>query len=335
KTLYFTSNRRGGFGEMDIYKSVLEQEGKWDNPENLGNVVNTALNEDTPFVTEDERSLYFSSQGHVSMGGYDIYVSGIDEEGNLAEPVNLGYPINTTDDDLFFYPWKNGKVAYTALLESDGYGKEDIYRITKAGEEIIEEIVTEEIEEVEEKDLILEKVPVEEQKVEEVYVEITEEEEEEEITEEEIISEEEPAEVIIVEFELSPVYFKFDSYELTESGRTKLDQIASLLTDYASVKAELHGHTDAKGPSEYNQRLSEKRASSALNYLVGKGINTARLKAKGFGETRFIAINNNPDGSDNPEGRKYNRRVEFILTGINQEQIRIKRTEIPMNLQIK
>jgi outer membrane protein OmpA-like peptidoglycan-associated protein/tetratricopeptide (TPR) repeat protein len=322
KTLYFTSNRRGGFGEMDIYKSVLDEEGKWDKPQNLGSVINTALNEDTPFITEDSKSLFFSSQGHTSMGGYDIYVSGIDEKGSITEPVNLGYPINTTDDDLFFYPWNNGKVGYLALLEPTGYGKEDIYKIITGGEEITEEVITQEIEEGEEKDLTLEKVHVEEEKIEEVYDEIEEEEEE-------------PVEIKIVEFELSPVYFKFDSYALTEKGKIKLDEIASLLKDYAEIKAELQGHTDAKGPNEYNQRLSEKRASSALNYLVGKGINIDRLKATGFGETRFIAINNNPDGSDNPEGRKYNRRVEFVFTGINKEQIRIKRTEIPENIKIK
>ena len=334
KALYFTSNRRGGLGEMDIYKSVLDEEGEWDNPKNLGSIVNTALNEDTPFITEDGKSLFFSSQGHSSMGGYDIYISSIDEEGNLTEPVNLGYPINTTDDNLFFYPWNNGQVAYLALLEPDGYGKEDIYKIiTAAEEELAEKFITDEIDEIEEKDLTLEKVAIEEEKIEEVVEEILEKEEER--IEEEVIEEEKPAEVKVMEFELSPVYFRFDRYDLTEKAQVKLDKIASLLKDYNTIKAELNGHTDAIGPSDYNQRLSEKRASSALNYLVNKGINIERLKIICFGETQFVAINTNPDGSDNPEGRKYNRRVEFVLFGINQEQIRIKKTEIPENLQIK
>ena len=326
KTLFFTSNRRGGQGEMDIYKSVLNEKGEWDNPENLGSIVNTALNEDTPFITEDGKSLFFSSQGHSSMGGYDIYISSINNEGNLSEPLNLGYPINTTDDDLFYYPWNNGQIAYLALLEPGGYGKEDIYKITTEEEKIIEEVLTDEIEEVEKEDLTLEKVTIEE-KIEEVAEEILEEEE--------FIKEEEPAELKILEFELSPVYFKFDRYDLTEEGKVKLDKISTLLKDYITIKAELHGHTDAKGSSEYNQRLSEKRALSVLNYLISKEINVERLKTLGFGETRFVAINTNPDGSDNPEGRKYNRRVEFILIGINQEPIRIKKTEIPEKLQIK
>ncbi|UCH14765.1 MAG: PD40 domain-containing protein [Bacteroidales bacterium] len=331
KTLYFTSNRRGGFGEMDIYKSVIDEEGEWDNPRNLGSVINSTLNEDTPFITDDGKSLFFSSQGHSSMGGYDIYISSIDDEGNWTAPVNLGYPINTTDDDLFYYPWKNGRVAYLALLEPDGYGKEDIYKIHSTTEAITEEIITEKIDE-EVPDIIIEKEPVEEE-VEEVAEEIVEEVEE--IVEEEVIKEEEPVEVEIVEFELSPVYFRFDKFSLTEAGQIKLDKVATLLDNYTGIEAELHGHTDAKGPAEYNQRLSEKRASSALDYLVSKGINNKRLKAIGQGETQFAAINTNPDGSDNPEGRKYNRRVELILTGIDESRIKIEKTKIPENLQIK
>lgn len=351
KTLYFTSNRRGGFGEMDIYKSVIDEEGEWDNPKNLGSIINSTLNEDTPFITEDGKSLFFSSQGHSSMGGYDIYISSIDDEGNWTDPVNLGYPINTTDDDLFYYPWKNGRVAYLALLEPEGYGKEDIYKIHSTTEAITEEIITEKIDE-EVKDIIIEKEPVEEE-VEEVAEEIIEEVEEiieeemmeevaeetveevEEMVEEKVITEEEPAEAEIIEFELSPVYFRFDKFILTETGQIKLDKIASFLNNYINIKAELHGHTDAKGPAEYNQRLSEKRASSALDYLVNKGINNERLKAIGKGETQFAAINTNPDGSDNPEGRKYNRRVEFVLIGADEDQIKIEKTKIPENLQIK
>ena len=352
KTLYFTSNRRGGFGQMDIYKSIIDEEGEWDNPKNLGSVVNSVLNEDTPFITEDGKSLFFSSQGHSSMGGYDIYISSIDDEGIWTVPVNLGYPISTTDDDLFYYPWKNGQVAYLALLEPDGYGKEDIYKINTTTEEITEEIITEKIDE-EVKDIIIEKEAVEEEKVEEAAEEIVEEVEEiieeekieevaektveevEEIVEEKVIKEEEPEEAEVIEFELCPVFFRFDKFNLTETGQVKLDKIASLLNNYINIEAELYGHTDAKGPAEYNKRLSEKRASSALDYLVSKGINNERLKAIGQGETQFAAINTNPDGSDNPEGRKYNRRVEFVLIGVDEGQIKIEKTKIPENLQKK
>ena len=104
KTLYFTSNRKGGFGEMDIYRSVLQDNGQWGQPVNLGNVINSALNEDTPFITENDSVLYFSSQGHENMGGYDIFKSKIGPANQWSTPENLKYPINTTDDNLFYYP---------------------------------------------------------------------------------------------------------------------------------------------------------------------------------------------------------------------------------------
>jgi outer membrane protein OmpA-like peptidoglycan-associated protein len=324
KTLYFTSNRRGGFGEMDIFKSVIDEEGDWAKPKNLGSTINTALNEDTPFITEDGKSLYFSSQGHHSMGGYDIYVTSIDDEGNWTEPVNLGYPVNTTDDDLFYYPWNNGKVAYLALLESDTYGKEDIYKVTFASEEPEEKVVTEIID-TEKPDLGMEKAQEE-----------VEEEQKEEITEKiEEKPEKEVTQIKKIEFELIPLYFNFDNSNLTEKGRMKLDKLAALLKDYPDLNIELYGHTDALGSTEYNQKLSEKRALSAQNYLVSRGIDSKRLKATGLGETRFAAINKNTDGSDNPEGRKLNRRVEYILIGVNQNKILIKKTEIPENLRVK
>jgi len=338
KTLYFTSNRRGGFGEMDIFKSIRDEEGDWDEPKNLGSTVNTSLNEDTPFITEDGKSLFFSSQGHNSMGGYDIYVTSIDDEGNWTDPVNLGYPINTTDDDLFYYPWNNGQVAYLALLESDTYGKEDIYKVKIASEEA-EEKVTTEIIDTEKPDITLEKEIVDEEISEETIEKAEEEAEEskekeiaEEIEEE---TEKEVSEIKSIEFELIPVYFNFDNFNMTEKGKMKLDKLVNLLKNYPDLKAELYGHTDALGPAEYNQRLSEKRAMSAQKYLVNKGINNNRLKAAGLGETQFAAINKNTDGSDNPEGRKLNRRVEYVLIGIDQNRILIKKADIPENLRVK
>jgi outer membrane protein OmpA-like peptidoglycan-associated protein len=330
KTLYFTSNRRGGLGEMDIFKSSLDEEGNWDDPENLGSTINTSLNEDTPFITEDGKSLYFSSQGHNSMGGYDIYVSHLNDNGEWAEPVNLGYPVNTTDDDLFYYPWNNAQVAYAALLESDSYGKEDIYKITLASEKPEEKVVAEVIDTVK-PEISMEKAEEEIETGEELKEEIAEIPEEKPEKESEI----EVEELKPLEFEVIPVYFNFDSFGLTEKGKMKLDKLASLLKEYPGLKAELYGYTDAIGPAEYNQKLSEKRALSAYNYLLGKGIDTDRLKSGGLGETHFAAINKNPDGSDNPEGRKLNRRVEYIIIGIEENRIIIKKVEIPENLRVK
>ena len=127
--LYFSSNRKGGYGGLDIYVSTLDNSGNWGPAVNLGPVINTPYNEDTPFLCDDDKTLFFSSRGHFNMGGYDIFCSNLNEEGEWTSPVNLGYPVNTTDDDLFFKPVKNGNSGYFAKYNPDGFGGQDIYRI--------------------------------------------------------------------------------------------------------------------------------------------------------------------------------------------------------------
>ncbi|MDF1571829.1 MAG: hypothetical protein P1P82_09460 [Bacteroidales bacterium] len=126
-TMYFTSNRKGGYGGLDIYKSERLEDCSWGEPVNLGPVINSRYNEETPFITENGKKLYYSSYGHYNMGGYDIFYSQMNEEGEWGTPINLGYPINTPDDDLFFVPVNNGDNAYLAKYLEDGYGRHDIY----------------------------------------------------------------------------------------------------------------------------------------------------------------------------------------------------------------
>lgn len=128
KTLYFTSNRKGGFGGLDIYKSTRSSGDNWGLPINLGPTINSSYNEETPFISSDGKRLYFSSFGHETMGGYDIFYSDQKSDGSWSKPVNLGYPINTSDDDVFFNPIRDGSIAYTAKFDKDGFGKYDIYR---------------------------------------------------------------------------------------------------------------------------------------------------------------------------------------------------------------
>ena len=131
KTLYFTSNRKGGYGDLDIYKSFRNEDGTWGPAVNLGPTINTAYNEETPFITDDGKTLYFSSYGHFNMGGYDVFYSGLFDDGTWSVPLNAGYPINTTDDDIFFKPYKNGTFAYVSRFEPENtFGQNDIYLIT-------------------------------------------------------------------------------------------------------------------------------------------------------------------------------------------------------------
>ncbi len=129
KKLYFTSNRKGTIGELDIYVSTRDSTGEWGPAVNLGPVINTTYHENTPFLSKDDKTLFFSSRGHFNMGGYDIFYSTQLDSGKWSVPLNVGYPLNTTDDDLFFKPINEGYEGYIAKYDPNGFGSQDIYRI--------------------------------------------------------------------------------------------------------------------------------------------------------------------------------------------------------------
>ena len=129
KKLYFTSNRKGSLGGLDIYVSAKDSSGKWGQAINLGSAINTSYNEESPFLSQDDKTLYFSSRGHLGMGGYDYFYSTMLENGEWSVPLNVGYPLNTTDDDVFYKPLNEGYEGYVAKYNHDGYGRQDIYKI--------------------------------------------------------------------------------------------------------------------------------------------------------------------------------------------------------------
>lgn len=126
--LYFSSSRPGGFGGMDVYRCQSDRKGRWIRAENLGSAINTSADEDGVFISKDGQTLYFSSRGHTGMGGFDIYQSTYDSvSGTWGEPVNLGYPINSVDDDIYFALSGNGKRGYYSSVKSFGKGEKDLY----------------------------------------------------------------------------------------------------------------------------------------------------------------------------------------------------------------
>jgi outer membrane protein OmpA-like peptidoglycan-associated protein len=112
---------------------------------------------------------------------------------------------------------------------------------------------------------------------------------------------------------LKNIFFEFDKADLLPESKMELDRLVELLNRYPAMKIEISGHTDSKGNDEYNLKLSQARAQAVVDYLISKGISKDRLQAKGYGETKPIAPNQNPDGSDNEEGRQLNRRTEFKI----------------------
>ena len=129
KKLYFTSNRKGTYGGLDIYVSNRDSTGRWGTAHNLGPVINTPYNEESPFLSQDDRTLYFSSRGHFGMGGYDFFYSTLLADDVWSVPMNAGYPMNTTDDDVFYKPLNDGYEGYVAKYNPEGYGKQDLYKI--------------------------------------------------------------------------------------------------------------------------------------------------------------------------------------------------------------
>ncbi|MCK4631342.1 MAG: PD40 domain-containing protein, partial [Bacteroidales bacterium] len=134
-TIYFTSNRKGTYGGLDIYRSEKDSLGEWGPAVNLGPNINTEYNEETPFVTEDGQTLFFSSYGHFNTGGYDILYSTLLDSAEWSKPLNMGYPINTPDDDLFYAPAKDGNFAYYSQFTDEGMGERDIFLLEIFSEE--------------------------------------------------------------------------------------------------------------------------------------------------------------------------------------------------------
>lgn len=346
KTLYFTSNRKEGFGAMDIYKSILQSNGQWGLPINLGSTVNTNLNEDTPFITENDSILFFSSQGHENMGGYDVFRSKLNSTGQWSTPENVRYPINTTDDDLFYYPWHNGRIIYASLIRPGGLGKEDVYAIQPVNDKPLTELLAE---------LVLSPNKTVEPIMAEKQPAVTVQQPPENATVKENAVPEPPVpsqpsisaqttpavpvkkpnpSSLKVE-ELKPIYYAFDHFQLTTEGEEQLKKLYDIMKDYPTVHIRLIGHADAEGPSDYNLRLSEKRAATAMQYLLKLGIESGRLLSVGMGEKKFVAVNTRPDGTDNPEGRRLNRRVEYEVADSDNPVIIIKIPPVPENLRIR
>ncbi|MCH7656704.1 MAG: PD40 domain-containing protein [Bacteroidetes bacterium] len=305
--LVFSSNRGSSIGGYDLYISASAN-GNWENPENLGPVINTPYNESTPFYSPDGKKLYFSSEGHNTMGRYDIFMSGITNDNRFSPPQNLGYPVNTTKDDIFYCPSEKDFIGYTANV-FDKTQELNVIRIEQFNafhprKVIIKgTIITDKTKEIIIHTL-LKSIPIETTLKQEV-------------------------------FKLSCIQFLFDDWGLSKTSTRRLDQVYKILIRVDSAKLRIVGHTDAIGSNKYNISLSQKRAVSVQNYLIKKGISPKRLNIRWEGETHPVAINKNPDGADNPEGRKFNRRVCFDPLNI-PENITIEYiNQVPEGLNIK
>jgi outer membrane protein OmpA-like peptidoglycan-associated protein/tetratricopeptide (TPR) repeat protein len=341
KTLYFVSDRPGGYGGYDIYKTSRDTTGRWKAPQNLGPVINTSGNEKSPFIHTDSQTLYFSSDGKMGLGGYDIFFAKLDSSGRWSEPVNIGYPINSFDDDVGFFVSTDGHHGYFASNKFEGNGGWDLYSFNLYEGARPEKVlfVKGNVINAEEKDYKNTRVQlksVSSRKVTDIPVDtvtgkyvaavlfrddyILTVKQKGYVNESRYIARVDPKNVeplnfpidlkpieVGMSYRLNDVYFAFNAFDLPRESRMVIGEFYRFLHDNPTLKVSIEGHTDNIGKEEDNLLLSQRRAKAVYDHLISLGIAPSRLAYKGFGESLPIATN------QTDEGRAKNRRTEFVI----------------------
>lgn len=340
RTLYFVSNRPGGFGQSDIWITKLLDNGEWMTPYNAGDVINTNESERGPFIHPDAVTLYFSSSGHTGMGEGDLFYSKwID--GKWSEPVNIGYPVNTDDDEVTMIVDNEGKYAYYSSAREGGFGLQDIYRfelpqnvqpgrvsymkgivydsithkplqadIKLLNPESGDTVITSVSNPVDGSFLLV--LPEGQNYALNAFREgylfysahfIMEGEADliDPFRKDIPLKPVKEGESII----LRNIFFATDSFNLLPQSKAELEQLVNFMRVNPGLVIEISGHTDNVGTAQYNQLLSERRARSVYDFLVNAGIDPRRLQYKGYGALNPVSTN------DDEQGRALNRRTEM------------------------
>jgi outer membrane protein OmpA-like peptidoglycan-associated protein len=372
KSLFFISEKEGGFGGKDIYVAQWDTEReRWGEAQNLGPVVNSPYDEDGVYMHPDGKTLYFSSEGHNSIGGNDIFYSE-HEDGRWKTPVNLGIPINTPDDDVFFSVAADGRTAYYSSDREEGYGEKDIYRLTFLGPEKQPVLNVEDrlIAGSNERKIEIPLQPAVEIRTSKMVLLkglVLDDETDAPVAATIDLINNATAEVL-ASFQVEPssgkylvslpagknyglnvnadsylfnslnfdipdsagyrefykvinmkrikigetivlrnIFYDYNKATIRDESTAELDRLEKVLVENPTIKVEISGHTDNVGGDDYNLNLSEQRAQSVVSHLQSKGIDPARMIAKGYGESQPLATN------DTPEGRQENRRTEFKI----------------------
>jgi outer membrane protein OmpA-like peptidoglycan-associated protein/tetratricopeptide (TPR) repeat protein len=325
KYLFFTSNREGGVGGLDIW--VCQRNGNaWGKPRNMGEGINTSQNELYPNAESQKNILYFASNGRKGFGGYDLYRAQLEELETVSEPQNLGVPFNTSWDDIHIL-WlipdttalisSNRRYNYGNLGNEKSKGSEDIwmFRNTCALEEkrLAEERRLAELQRLAEAKARAEaeaKAEAERLARQALEQEAERKRQEEEQARRAAIQDSLASLGFELEktFEIKNILYAFDRADLLPQSLVELDKIIDILNRFPSLHLEISSHTDSRGSDAYNLDLSKRRAQSVVSYLLKKGIDAKRLAFEGFGESRLkIKL------AQNEEEHQQNRRTEFRL----------------------
>ncbi|MFQ5335007.1 MAG: OmpA family protein, partial [Flavobacteriales bacterium] len=347
KTLYFASAREESEG-IDIYYSVKDSSGAWGPAVNMGRPINSAGNDKSPFIHSDSKTLYFastSSDERQGLGGYDIFYSRLGDDGRWQEPVNIGYPINSAEDEHGFVVSTDGRKVYFASdkLKGSSGGLDifsfELYRAARpdkvlflkgevmdeAGKAIPDAVV--EVKNMKTKEVT--RIAVD--SIDGRYTAVVNIGREQDVlmnvkAENKVFNSRlftgadtvkdvfQKVDVELQQIELNKPYrindihYKTNSAEIQEGSKPVLDEFIAYLQQYPEIQVEIRGHTDNVGNAADNLALSSDRAYSVMAYLQQHGIDKSRLSFRGYGETKPIASNNSPSG------RAQNRRTEFVIT---------------------
>lgn len=339
-SLIFASDRKGGFGGIDLYIVKKDKFGNWGVPKNMGPTINSEFNEKSPFLHVDGETMYFASEQFPSLGGYDIFMTKLQSNNNWTVPVNIGFPINTQDDELGMFVTTDGKMAYFCSNKLEGIGGWDLYsfnlyedvrpkRVLFLKGDIsnsngivdsvilrMENITTNEVTEIlinggkyvasftlEKSDDVLLTFNKDGYAFNSHYISSVDEKfsSPSEMNVEMIKMRENQT------FQINNIYFDTDSFNLTAVSRSVLGSFADYLNKNSSIELLISGHTDNIGSRESNLDLSTNRARSVYDFLIENGVGENRLKYVGYGEDNPI------DNNDTSEGRSRNRRTECTV----------------------
>lgn len=341
KYFLFVSDRPGGKGKFDIWYSTINTGGVLSAPNNMGNTINTIEEESAPFYDPVKKILVFSTNGRVGFGGMDFF-SSKGSFGGWSVPENMGYPMNAAKDDLYyaalasdnalqkgyissdresvccleiFAVKRKVKLAGGLVLDCDGSKPLEGAKITlldSTQRNVLETQTTGpagnysfEVEMNKKYKVLVEK---------ENYFSKNFNFSAEQLS---MVDSLMNPTVCLKRFEIdkpiviNDIFYDYNKSSLRPESKLILDSLYYLLLDNPKMEIELGAHTDSKGTDAYNLKLSNARAKSCVDYLLGKGIPQNRVISKGYGESRPIAPNTLPNGKDNPNGRQQNRRTEF------------------------
>jgi outer membrane protein OmpA-like peptidoglycan-associated protein len=352
KTLYFVSDMPGGSGDTDIYKVALVNHQTVGEAINLGPNINTSGKESYPFVSSNNE-LYFASNGHLGLGGLDIFKSSINENQEAGPAYNIGKPINSAFDDFTYFKLNDSNTGYFSSNRPNGKGKDDIYQFKEDKEKdsilnfvFFDKETQKPLENIEiviyDKDYKLintglinnqgkYEAKIDKSKGNLFYIKIKAPEYGTQVITYNRTSNIQPSETSfsitktieslttgkdLSQSLIKPIYFSVNKYDIRKDAEVELQKLVEFLKEYPKVNIEIRTHTDSRLSAEYNMKLSNLRANAIRKYLLKNNIEAIRLSTKGLGETQLL--NHCANGVPCTElEHKQNRRCEFIITKMN------------------